>query len=39
LVLAYVRVLGAIHQMFVRASDQAFLVEAGIPIMMKGDQS
>jgi adenosylcobinamide kinase / adenosylcobinamide-phosphate guanylyltransferase len=35
LVLTYVKLLGTIHQILVREADQAFLVEAGIPIMMK----
>jgi adenosylcobinamide kinase/adenosylcobinamide-phosphate guanylyltransferase len=36
LVLKYGRLLGQIHQDLVREADQAFLVEAGIPIVMKG---
>jgi adenosylcobinamide kinase/adenosylcobinamide-phosphate guanylyltransferase len=35
LVLSYKRLLGSIHQRLVMESDQAFLVEAGIPIVMK----
>jgi len=35
LVLSYKRLLGSIHQRLVMESDQAFLVEAGIPIRMK----
>ncbi|WP_040209555.1 bifunctional adenosylcobinamide kinase/adenosylcobinamide-phosphate guanylyltransferase [Neobacillus jeddahensis] len=36
LVLMYSRILGQIHQYLVNEADQAFLVEAGIPIVMKG---
>ncbi|MCL6572561.1 MAG: bifunctional adenosylcobinamide kinase/adenosylcobinamide-phosphate guanylyltransferase [Bacillus sp. (in: Bacteria)] len=32
----YGRILGQIHQHLVNEADQAFLVEAGIPIVMKG---
>jgi len=32
----YSRLLGHIHQQLVKAADQAYLVEAGISIMMKG---
>ena len=35
LVLSYKRLLGSIHQRLVLEADQAFLVEAGIPIRMK----
>ncbi|MFL6518272.1 MAG: bifunctional adenosylcobinamide kinase/adenosylcobinamide-phosphate guanylyltransferase [Bacillus sp. (in: firmicutes)] len=36
MVYTYGRLLGNIHQYFVREADQVFLVEAGIPIIMKG---
>jgi adenosylcobinamide kinase/adenosylcobinamide-phosphate guanylyltransferase len=36
LVIAYGRLLGQIHQHLVKEATQAFLVEAGIPIVMKG---
>ncbi|WP_066064667.1 bifunctional adenosylcobinamide kinase/adenosylcobinamide-phosphate guanylyltransferase [Neobacillus soli] len=36
LVFTYGRLLGQIHQYLVKEADQAFLVEAGIPIVMKG---
>jgi adenosylcobinamide kinase / adenosylcobinamide-phosphate guanylyltransferase len=36
LVFSYSRILGKIHQQLVKEADQAFLVEAGIPINMKG---
>lgn len=36
LVFTYGRTLGKIHQQLVKSADQAFLVEAGIPINMKG---
>jgi adenosylcobinamide kinase / adenosylcobinamide-phosphate guanylyltransferase len=35
LVFSYGRILGKLHQQLVKAADQAFLVEAGIPINMK----
>ncbi|WP_419888001.1 bifunctional adenosylcobinamide kinase/adenosylcobinamide-phosphate guanylyltransferase [Neobacillus niacini] len=38
LVFSYARILGKIHQQLVKEADQAFLVEAGIPIHMKGDR-
>lgn len=38
LVFSYARILGKIHQQLVKEADQAFLVEAGIPINMKGDR-
>ncbi|MCH1626414.1 bifunctional adenosylcobinamide kinase/adenosylcobinamide-phosphate guanylyltransferase [Ferdinandcohnia quinoae] len=38
LVFTYSRLLGELHQQIVRASAKAYLVESGIPIMMKGDQ-
>jgi adenosylcobinamide kinase / adenosylcobinamide-phosphate guanylyltransferase len=36
LVFSYSRILGKIHQQLVKEADQAFLLEAGIPINMKG---
>jgi len=36
LVFTYGRLLGQIHQYIVREADQVFLVEAGIPIVLKG---
>jgi adenosylcobinamide kinase / adenosylcobinamide-phosphate guanylyltransferase len=36
LVFIYGRLLGQIHQQLVNEADQAFLVESGIPIVMKG---
>ncbi|WHY02969.1 bifunctional adenosylcobinamide kinase/adenosylcobinamide-phosphate guanylyltransferase [Neobacillus sp. DY30] len=36
LVFSYAQILGKIHQQLVKNADQAFLVEAGIPINMKG---
>lgn len=36
LVFSYGRILGKIHQQLVNKADHAFLVEAGIPINMKG---
>jgi adenosylcobinamide kinase / adenosylcobinamide-phosphate guanylyltransferase len=36
LVLSYGRILGKIHQQLVKKADQAFLVEAGMAINMKG---
>lgn len=36
LVFSYGRILGKIHQQLVSEADTAFLVESGIPIMMKG---
>lgn len=36
LVFSYRRILGKIHQQLVKEADEAFLVEAGIPIIMKG---
>jgi adenosylcobinamide kinase/adenosylcobinamide-phosphate guanylyltransferase len=36
LVFSYSRLLGQIHQHLVKEADQAFLVEAGMPIIMKG---
>lgn len=39
LVLTYGRLLGAIHRQLVEAADEAYLVEAGIPNLMKGMKS
>jgi adenosylcobinamide kinase / adenosylcobinamide-phosphate guanylyltransferase len=36
LVFSYARILGKIHQQLVKEADQAFLVEAGIAVNMKG---
>jgi adenosylcobinamide kinase / adenosylcobinamide-phosphate guanylyltransferase len=36
LVFTYGRLLGQIHQQLVKEADQVFLVESGIPIVMKG---
>lgn len=36
MVYTYGRLLGKIHQYLVKEADQVFLVEAGIPIVMKG---
>jgi adenosylcobinamide kinase / adenosylcobinamide-phosphate guanylyltransferase len=36
LVFSYGQILGKIHQHLVKTADQAFLVEAGIAINMKG---
>lgn len=36
LVMTYGRLLGIIHRQLVEAADEAYLVEAGIPILMKG---
>ncbi|OIK14153.1 hypothetical protein BIV60_12305 [Bacillus sp. MUM 116] len=36
LVIIYGRLLGHIHRQLVKDADEAYLVEAGIPIMMKG---
>jgi adenosylcobinamide kinase/adenosylcobinamide-phosphate guanylyltransferase len=36
LVFSYGRILGKIHQQLVKEADEAFLVEAGIAINMKG---
>ncbi|MFP7296528.1 bifunctional adenosylcobinamide kinase/adenosylcobinamide-phosphate guanylyltransferase [Neobacillus niacini] len=36
LVFSYAQILGRIHQQIVKKCDHAFLVEAGIPINMKG---
>lgn len=38
LIFTYGKLLGEIHQQLVQLADQAFLVEAGIPILMKGDK-
>ena len=37
LVLIYRQLLGKLHQSIVKSAHQAFLVEAGIPILMKGE--
>jgi len=36
LVLAYSKILGKLHQRIVERASQAFLIEAGIPLLMKG---
>lgn len=36
LTFTYGRLLGQIHQYLVKEADQAYLVEAGVPILMKG---
>jgi adenosylcobinamide kinase/adenosylcobinamide-phosphate guanylyltransferase len=36
LVLTYYRMIGHLHQEVVKIADEAYLVEAGIPILMKG---
>lgn len=36
LVFAYTRILGELHQLLVAEAKQAYLVEAGIPMQMKG---
>ena len=36
-VIRYRRLLGKLHQAIVKSAHQAFLVEAGIPILMKGE--
>lgn len=36
LVFTYARLLGQIHQHLVKEADHAYLIEAGIPILMKG---
>jgi adenosylcobinamide kinase / adenosylcobinamide-phosphate guanylyltransferase len=38
LVFSYGRILGKIHQNLVKAADQAFLVEAGMAVNMKGSR-
>lgn len=38
LVLVYKRMLGKLHQQIVAKAKQAYLVEAGIPILMKGKE-
>ncbi|WP_223282556.1 bifunctional adenosylcobinamide kinase/adenosylcobinamide-phosphate guanylyltransferase [Neobacillus kokaensis] len=38
LVFTYGKLLGRIHQELVKEADQAFLVEAGVPVLMKGVQ-
>lgn len=37
LVFSYSKVLGLLHQALVKECDDAYLVEAGIPILMKGE--
>ncbi|RSD28945.1 bifunctional adenosylcobinamide kinase/adenosylcobinamide-phosphate guanylyltransferase [Mesobacillus subterraneus] len=37
LVLSYSRILGLLHQALVKECDEAYLVEVGIPILMKGE--
>lgn len=39
LVFTYGKLLGQIHQQLVMAADQAYLVEMGVPILMKGVRS
>lgn len=39
LVFTYAQVLGQIHQALVKEADYAYLVEAGLPILMKGEGS
>ena len=39
LVFTYGQLLGQIHQQLVKAADQAYLVEMGVPILMKGARS
>jgi adenosylcobinamide kinase / adenosylcobinamide-phosphate guanylyltransferase len=39
LVFSYSKVLGLLHQSLVKECDHAYLVEAGIPILMKGEGS
>ncbi|WP_079508838.1 bifunctional adenosylcobinamide kinase/adenosylcobinamide-phosphate guanylyltransferase [Mesobacillus jeotgali] len=39
LVFTYAKVLGQLHQAIVKEADYAYLVEAGVPIMMKGECS
>ena len=36
-VIRYRRLLGKLHQAIVEGAHQAFLVEAGLPILMKGE--
>ncbi len=36
LVMTYGRLLGFIHRQLVKAADKAYLIESGIPIIMKG---
>lgn len=38
LVLQYSRILGHLHQALVARSDHAYLIESGIPILMKGEK-
>lgn len=37
LVLDYSRLIGKMHQQIVRKADQAYLIESGIPVLMKGE--
>ncbi|MEK3856636.1 bifunctional adenosylcobinamide kinase/adenosylcobinamide-phosphate guanylyltransferase [Cytobacillus sp. FSL H8-0458] len=37
LVFTYARILGMLHREIVKMADEAYLVEAGIPIQMKGE--
>lgn len=37
LVFTYAKILGKLHREIVKLADEAFLVEAGIPIQMKGE--
>ncbi|MEH7111211.1 bifunctional adenosylcobinamide kinase/adenosylcobinamide-phosphate guanylyltransferase [Neobacillus niacini] len=39
LVFTYRKLLGQIHQQLVKTADQAYLVEMGVPILMKGARS
>jgi adenosylcobinamide kinase / adenosylcobinamide-phosphate guanylyltransferase len=39
LVFTYAQVLGQIHQALIKEADYAYLVEAGLPILMKGEGS
>jgi adenosylcobinamide kinase / adenosylcobinamide-phosphate guanylyltransferase len=39
LVFTYGKLLGQIHQQLVKTADQAYLVEMGVPILMKGARS
>jgi len=38
LVLIYCRLIGKLHQQLVTQADQAYLIESGIPILMKGER-
>lgn len=39
LVFAYGKILGELHQWIVNRADKAYLVEAGVPLLMKGEGS